>query len=170
MSQQIDHFIDPQNPVQNGEQGSVVLPDIQDQRLYTHADTEYASISDQQDYLNPDHRVKQTFDTALDFVKGHVERPKCMRPRTFNQTGIVTQMTTEILGFNIKETTGAGTASIIVHQGTDKNQLPIAYFTLAANESARDYFTIPLESLGGIYIEIVSGSVAGIIYTEDVQR
>ena len=168
MSQQIDHFIDPQHPVQAGTGGISETAGVTDNRLYHHADTEYADFSDIQDYVNPDHPSMNTFPKGMDFVKKHVEPKYASRARAFNQSTVLNPASCLVTGISVKEATGTGTASITLVSGTDGNQLPLMYITLAANESIRDFFPLPIESLHGVNVVVNSGSVLGVLYTREV--
>lgn len=86
--------------------------------------------------------------------------------RSINATGIVVLQTCRIAGINFKETTGAATASVVISQGIDGMQQPLLYINLAANESQRDFFPLPIHARGGVYVTI-TGSVNGILFTEE---
>lgn len=128
-----------------------------------------ASVDDYRHYHNTgaarDYLTEQAGKFTTD-VPEHV-RPYSM-PRGFTQTGMVIAATKRISGINIKEATGAGTATVTVYRGVDSQQQPIMYVTLAANESIRDFPPIPILAIGGIYIA-VTGTVVGVIYTEEHQ-
>lgn len=78
-----------------------------------------------------------------------------------------------IAGFNLHETSGTGTAFVKVHDGSDVSAPTMLYISLAAGESTRDwYFPGGLKFRHGVYLEVVTGKIEGVMYTmeiEDVQ-
>jgi hypothetical protein len=78
-----------------------------------------------------------------------------------------------IAGFNIHETTGEVPAFLKIHDGNDASAPTMLYISLAPSESTRDwYFPGGLKFKYGVYVEVVSGSIEGVMYsmeTEDVQ-
>lgn len=67
-------------------------------------------------------------------------------------------------GFSLRETTGAASAIVRLHDGFDANGDLIATVSLIAAESVRDWFEGGLAFGAGLYAEIVSGAVEGAIY------
>ena len=78
-----------------------------------------------------------------------------------------------IAGFNFHETSGTNPAFIKIHDGGDENAPTMLYISLAPGESTRDwYFPGGLKFRYGVYVEIVTGTIEGVMYsmeTEDVQ-
>ena len=75
-----------------------------------------------------------------------------------------------IAGFNLHETTGASTAYVKIHDGSDANAPVMLFISLAAGESSRDwYFPGGLKFKYGVYVEIVSGSIEGVMYSMEVE-
>ena len=95
------------------------------------------------------------------------------RPRIVSPFGgILAPGDGHLAGFNLRETTGAGSALVKFHDGYDANAPLIASASLAPNESVRDWYlpgSIPFRY--GLFVNIASGAVEGIVYTlesEDV--
>ena len=78
-----------------------------------------------------------------------------------------------IAGFNLHETTGASSAFVKIHDGQDTSAPVMLFISLGAGESTRDwYFPGGLKFKQGVYVEIVTGAIEGVMYsmeTEDVQ-
>ena len=70
-----------------------------------------------------------------------------------------------ISGLAIYESSGAATATIRFRDGGDATSPEIMTINLAANESIRDFLSHPIRVTRGIYVEAVSGSFAGTIFT-----
>lgn len=71
-----------------------------------------------------------------------------------------------ILGWAFAETTGTAGATIRIHDGSSATGEVFARINLTSNESVRDWY-IPKGIrcfTGRIFIEIISGSVEGVIY------
>ena len=71
-----------------------------------------------------------------------------------------------LLGWSIRETSGAATATFRLRDGNNAAAVMLANANLAANESIRDFWFPAgiLVATGRIYLEIVSGSVEGVLY------
>lgn len=63
-------------------------------------------------------------------------------------------------GFSVEETAGA-TARIRVYDNTSAAGTRVETITLSPNESAREYYGTGIAVTNGVYVEIVSGTVAG---------
>jgi hypothetical protein len=76
-----------------------------------------------------------------------------------------------LLGFAVRETAGAS-AVFRLRDGMDSSSPIVIPVALAANESRSDYlpFNGGIRFRNGIYIEIVSGSVEGTLFTEVEKR
>lgn len=81
--------------------------------------------------------------------------------------GIVVSATKHITGINLVEATGTGTAQVVIRRGTHAGEVPLLTYNLAANESVRDFIPLPLEARGGIFVQVVSGTITGAILTEE---
>lgn len=67
-------------------------------------------------------------------------------------------------GFSVRETSGTATALIRVWDNASAaSGVPLDQISLAANESARELYSPPSVAKTGIFIEVVSGAVAGSI-------
>jgi hypothetical protein len=77
-------------------------------------------------------------------------------------TGVVRQL----VGWAIKETTGAAGSNFVIWDGVNTQGKVIVPINLAANESTRDRSGPPgLWCLsGGLYLQMVSGSISGVVY------
>ena len=73
---------------------------------------------------------------------------------------------TSLVGWSLWETTNAAGATINLHDGSSIAGELIANATLNANESIRDlwYPWGIIVATGRIWLEVVSGSVAGVLY------
>lgn len=71
----------------------------------------------------------------------------------------------EFMGWSIRETTGSATAAFRLRDG-DVNGEVIANANLAANESIRDLFAPNgvRVNTGRIYLQVLSGSIEGVVY------
>ena len=78
-----------------------------------------------------------------------------------------------IAGFNLHETSNENPAFVRIHDGGDVNAPTMLFISLAPGESTRDwYFPGGLKFRYGVYVEIVTGTIEGVMYsmeTEDVQ-
>lgn len=71
----------------------------------------------------------------------------------------------QLKGFNLRETTGAGIATVRILDGTDASADLVVAITLAANESVRDWFSERgIALLNGCYVQRVTGTVEGAVY------
>lgn len=76
-----------------------------------------------------------------------------------------------LLGYTIRETTGAAAADIDILDGNDFNGAVVATVTLLAGQSLRD--NMPGDGIycqSGPFLRINSGSVRGALWTVDVER
>lgn len=73
---------------------------------------------------------------------------------------------TELVGWALAETTGLSPAAVRLRDGNSAAGEVLARINLAANESARDTFTTRGIRVftGRVYLEVVSGSVEGVVY------
>lgn len=73
-----------------------------------------------------------------------------------------------LLGLAVRETTGAVPAKFNIRDGMDVSGPIVLPINLAANESRSDYlpFAGGIRFERGIYIEVVSGTVEGTLFTE----
>ena len=71
-----------------------------------------------------------------------------------------------LCGWSVAETTGAASAAIRFHDGSSATGEVFTRINLVANESNREYFTKDGVRCftGRIYLEVISGSVEGVIY------
>lgn len=98
---------------------------------------------------------------TMDAVKVHGAE---YRSLVANGTTTVTGSSCRLIGWALAETTGTGTATVTLHDGATSDGQTVAVITLAANESARDYFGPGGISLPyGLYAS-VTGSVAGSLF------
>ena len=71
-----------------------------------------------------------------------------------------------LCGWSVREATGTAAAVFRLHDGRDATAHVLASANLAANESIRDNYSTPgikLET-GSVFLEVVSGSIEGVIY------
>lgn len=70
-----------------------------------------------------------------------------------------------IAGFSVRETTGAGPALVMLHDGADIGGDLVMTISLSAGESARDWFWPGGISLTyGLFVEVATGSIEGVAY------
>lgn len=75
-----------------------------------------------------------------------------------------------IAGFNLHETSGAAPAYVRIHDGSDSSAPTMLHIKLAPNESTRDwYFPGGLKFRHGVYVEVVTGAIEGVMYTMEVE-
>ena len=67
-------------------------------------------------------------------------------------------------GFSLRETTGLAVALVRLWDAASATGNIIDEISLAANESARENYPIAKVAKTGVYIEVVSGAVAGSIF------
>lgn len=139
---------------------------IDDQQLQIHPDQHYAPLNELLDYVNPD-MVPASFDEGASATRKPGNRVKRAVARFISGQGLAIPQTVQLVGLNFKESTGIGTASVTLYAGPDSSRLPLMYITLAANESMRDFFPLPIECRDGLYVQVNTGTVQGIAYTED---
>lgn len=154
--------------VSDGNSYNLGATAVTDDEIQHHPDSHYAALNEVMDYHNPD-VVGESFPVGDSYARHIDHRAKRSQPRTVFASGVLVPFASKILGWNFKETSGAGTASVTIYQGQDANQQPLLYITLAANESMRDFIQIPIEAQGGIYVGI-TGSAVGIVYTEEYRN
>lgn len=72
---------------------------------------------------------------------------------------------TRLLGWSIRETAGAG-AAFRLHDGNNASTPVLANANFAANESIRDFWFPAgiLVATGRIWLEVLSGSIEGVLY------
>jgi hypothetical protein len=66
-------------------------------------------------------------------------------------------------GFQLRETTGLAVALVRIWDAASATGTILDEISLAANESARENYSIAKTAKVGVYVEIVSGTVAGSI-------
>ena len=64
-------------------------------------------------------------------------------------------------GFTIRETAGATAVVRIFDHASAASGTVLEEISLAANESAREYYPGGLHAAKGVYVDVVSGAVAG---------
>ncbi len=70
-----------------------------------------------------------------------------------------------LLGFSLRETTGAAAALVYVRDGADAGGKLLSIVSLAAGESIRDWFGPGGLSVGaGVYLDVTAGQVEGAVY------
>lgn len=75
-----------------------------------------------------------------------------------------------LMGWSLKETTGAATAAFELYDGNDVTGQSLAPVTLQANESIRDWFgATGIICERGLFINVTSGSVRGTLFMKLLQ-
>ncbi len=64
-------------------------------------------------------------------------------------------------GFSLRESTGTGTALVRIFDGMDATGTVLDEVALGPGESAREHYRGGFTAAKGIFIQVVSGSVAG---------
>jgi hypothetical protein len=68
-------------------------------------------------------------------------------------------------GFSLRETAGT-TAVVVLWDNASAASGPVLEeISLAANESSREYYDPGIQAVKGVYVQIVSGTVAGSVRT-----
>lgn len=76
-----------------------------------------------------------------------------------------------LMGYSVKETTGAASAEIDLFDGTDNRGILAIPVTLGSGQSTEDWFgTQGLWFRNGIFGSVISGSVAGSMFVAYPQR
>lgn len=68
-----------------------------------------------------------------------------------------------LLGWSIRETTGAAVAQVIFRDGGSTGE-EIASANLNAGESTRDVFPFGISLIDDLYLDVTSGAIAGAVY------
>lgn len=84
-------------------------------------------------------------------------------------SGVIIPGSALIMGVNFAETAGAA-AKIRIRNGQDAGQPPILSLALAANTSSLVHFSSPVEASKGLYLEVVTGTVEGSIFTLETRN
>lgn len=80
-------------------------------------------------------------------------------------SGVLLNTAALIFGWSFRETTNSAIATVELYDGTGTNGQLLTSITLAINESTRDLMGgNGLEALGGIYLNVVAGSVKGAVW------
>jgi hypothetical protein len=160
--------------------GIAALPnmDIVNDQIQTRAEGDYADAGEMLE-LTP-----QPFaDDVPDLIHEHPGRFFTQAPQKTRIIGNYRQISPWggvlipgdglIAGFNLHETSGENPAFVRIHDGGDVNAPTMLFISLAPGESTRDwYFPGGLKFRYGVYVEIVTGTIEGVMYsmeTEDVQ-
>lgn len=69
-----------------------------------------------------------------------------------------------LVGFSLRETTGAASATIYLRDGNDNSGDIIAAIQLAPGESAREYYQYGLAFGYGVFLDVAAGAVEGAVY------
>jgi len=64
-------------------------------------------------------------------------------------------------GFTVRETSGASPAVIDIYDGTSAAGTRLETIRLAASESARELYAPGIWAVTGVFVDVVSGAVAG---------
>ena len=64
-------------------------------------------------------------------------------------------------GFTIRETAGAAAVVVIYDNASAASGTVLEQVSLGANESAREFYPSAIFAAAGIYVDVVSGTVAG---------
>ena len=66
-----------------------------------------------------------------------------------------------LLGWSVRETSGNATATFRLWNTTQAQGVIVATVSLNSGESSRDYLPRGIECAGGLYFELVSGTLEG---------
>ncbi len=70
-----------------------------------------------------------------------------------------------LMGWSLRETSGAGSATVYVRDGRDNQADIIAVIQLQPSESARDWFAPGgISYQWGIFLDVASGAIEGAVY------
>lgn len=119
--------------------------------------TGYHNVGSQDDYLNQNAGRYNTKVTA--------EYSVAVARTIPGASGAIVTAPAHISGWSVRETTGVTPAVITLRDGLDIGNTPVITISLAPGESARDFLTLPIETTRAIFLQIVSGSVDGNLYT-----
>lgn len=157
--------------------GIAALPstDITNDQLQRSPDADYAEGPEMLEMVSapdfgdvPDliHEKPGRFYTQGPRQTRDVGRPRLISP--FG--GLLAPGDGLLAGFNVRETSGTTSALVKFHDGYDANAPLIGVASLAPNESVRDWYlpgSIPYRY--GLYVNIVTGAVEGLLYTLDTE-
>lgn len=80
-------------------------------------------------------------------------------------SGAILTAPAHISGWGVRETTGVSSALIRFRDGTDVGNPSLLEISLAPGESARDFLTLPIIATRAVFLEIVTGTVTGNLFT-----
>lgn len=81
------------------------------------------------------------------------------------RSGVVLGGPLLLFGWSLRESTGTAPAQLDVYDGADATGQLVATITLIANESTRDYPSMPgVLCRRGLFVNAVAGSVAGVLW------
>ena len=80
-------------------------------------------------------------------------------------SGAILTAPAHLSGWSVRETTGVSSALIRFRDGTDAGNPILLDISLAPGESARDFLTLPIQATRAVYLELVSGTVTGNLFT-----
>lgn len=121
--------------------------------------TGYHNVGHTDDYLNQNAGLFRT-NKPTQVVHVSVSRPV---------PGVSSQLITApglLVGWAFRETAGAS-AVLRLRSGVDVSQAIVLSIALAANESTRDFPPLPIEFRRGLFLEVVSGTIEGNIFTQE---
>lgn len=75
-----------------------------------------------------------------------------------------TTVSNALLGWSLREPTGANPATLILRDGADATGDEVASVTLTEGESTRDLFPFGVSLLDGLYLDCTVGEVVGAVY------
>lgn len=79
--------------------------------------------------------------------------------------GRLTTAAGRLVGFALRETSGAASAVVVIRDGADATGAVLAPVTLGPGESVRDWFgPAGVNIAAGCFVHIVSGAVEGAVY------
>jgi hypothetical protein len=131
-------------------------------------------------HVDDDGTLKMPVDDVVNELRPFFEqlrppRPHAAEPRaiadiaagTTNANRTISNVTTRVLGWSLRETTGAAPAVIELVSGTDATGDVVLTVSLAPAESARDWYgDTGVRALNGLFLVRISGQAKGAVYVD----
>lgn len=143
---------------------------MDDASIHEHADGSYATPDDLVGYHN--HGIKEDVyseNSGMFRTKAKATYKVAVARPVLGVTGIVIPGSGLLTGFNFVETAGA-TALLRLRAGADVNQPVLYTVSLAAHGTDTAFPALPIEFIGGLFLELVNGNISGNIYTVETRN
>jgi hypothetical protein len=163
--------VDESNDNDNTYYGDVTMVDDQ---IQSQPEGDYASGEDIAQYAGH-HNIGEQRDVMSEHP-GRFRTNKPTQAQYYAQArmlfpggGLMIPHPCMLSGWALRESTGGATATVRFRDGADSSSPELVTLNFAINESVRDFLQLPIRVTRGVYMEVVSGIVAGTLFTQEVQ-